>query len=193
MSSKAGNHYEVSSAAEQLMSHLTHEERSQILQMGGGQMDQPMMQRHIETKLRHHQAVQRILGKKESYEAQCATLQTQLEEAQRENSRLHAEAEQLFSSLTQKIAEVDPLKKQVEDFNHKKQPGELARRCRDEISRIKGEEARLNQDAAAVGGSPLWHGTEFSCSDYVNQYVELQTRAGLLSKAESTLLSKQPH
>jgi hypothetical protein len=188
MSTKAGTVQEVSSAVSQLMSQLTHQERSQILQI-----DQHLLQGHIETNLRRYQAVQRILEKKESYETQCANVQQQLEAAQRENTRLHSEAEQLFASMTQKLAEVDPLKKQVDDLDQKKQPGELARRCRDEISRLKGEETKLNQDAAAVGGSPLWNGTEFSCSDYVNQYVELHTRAGLLLKAESALLSKEPH
>lgn len=170
------------------MSQLTHQERKQILQT-----DEHLLQDHIETNLRRYQAVQRILDKKESYETQCATLQQQLEAAQRENSRLHAEAEQLFALMTQKLAEVDPLKKQVEDLEKQKQPCELARRCRDEISRLKCEETKLNQEAAAVGSSPLWHGTEFSCSDYAHQYVELHTRAGLLGKAESTLLSQEPH
>jgi hypothetical protein len=186
MSTKAVQ--EVSSAVSQLMSQLTQQERSQILQT-----DQHLLQGHIEANLRRYQAVQRFLEKKESYETQCAIVQQQLEAAQRENTRLHAEAEQLFSSMTQKLAEVEPLKKQVEDLNQMKQPGELARRCRDEISRLKGEETKLNQDAAAVGGSSLWHGGEFRCSNYVDQYVELHTRAGLLLKVESTLLSKDPH
>ncbi len=177
----------VPQAVQQLMSQLTPQERNEILQM-----DEKLVQRHIETKLRHHQAVQRFLNEKESSERQRASLQQQLEEAKRENAHLHAEAEQLFTAMTQKVAEVDHLKKQVDEFNLKKQPGELARRCRDEISRLKGEEAKLNQNAAASGSSFLWHGTEFSCSEYVNQFVELNTRAGLLSKAESTLLSKKP-
>ena len=176
-----------SQAVQQLMSQLKKEERDDILKT-----DQHLVQRHIETKLRHYQPVQRFLNEKESSERQRASLQQQLEEAKRENEYLHAEAKQLFTAMTQKVAEVEPLKKQVDEFNLKKQPGELARRCRDEISRLKGEEAKLNQDAAASGSSFLWHGTEFSCSEYVNQFVELNTRAGLLSKAESTLLSKKP-
>lgn len=174
-------------AVHQLMSQLTPEERNEILRM-----DAALVRRHIETNLRHHQAVQRIVSEKESSERQRASLQQQLEEARRENTRLHVEAEQLFSVMTTKVAEVEHLKTQVEDFNVKKQPCELARRCRDEISRLKSEEMRLNHDAAAVGSSPFWHGTEFICSEYVNQYVELNTRAGLLSKAEITLLSKKP-
>lgn len=173
---------------QQFMSQLAPQERTAILAM-----DQQLVQNHIESKFRNHPAVQHILNDRESRERELASFQQQLAEANRENSRLRAEAEQLFSEMTQKIADVDPLKRQVDDFNQRKQPSELAQRCRDEISHLKGEEAKLNQDASAVGSSPLWHGTEFSSSDYVNQFVELNTRIGLLTKAESTLSSKQFH
>jgi hypothetical protein len=172
-------------AVQQLMSQLTPQERAEILIM-----DQDLVQRHIETKLRHHQAVQRILNEKESRERERASLQHQLEESKLENARLFDEAHQLFTAMKQKEAEVEPLKLQRDEFDLKKQPGELARRCRDEISRLQGEETRLNQNAAAAGSSPLWRGTEFICVDYVNQYVELNMRVGLLAKVETTLLSK---
>jgi hypothetical protein len=100
---------------------------------------------------------------------------------------LRAEAEKLFAVMTKKIAEVDPLKQQVEEFSKQKQPSELARRCTDEVSRLRSEETKLNQDAADVGSSPLWHGTEFRYSHYVDEYVKLNIRSGLLSKAASTL------
>ena len=173
---------------QQFMSQLTLQERTAFLEM-----DQQLVQNHIESKFRNHPAVQHILNDRESREREFASFQQQLAEANRENSRLRAEAEQLFSEMTQKIADVDPLKRQVDDFNQRKQPSELAQRCRDEISHLKSEEAKLNQDASAVGSSPLWHGTEFNSSDYVNHFVELNTRIGLLTKAESTLSSKQFH
>jgi len=172
-----------------LVGQLTPQERSDILKLS----DPQLVQNHVETKLRHHKAVSQYLNQKEACEKQRASLQQQIAEAERTTLRLQQEAEHLFNSMSQKIAEVEPLKKQMALFDQQKQPGELARRCREEIARLKGEETKLNQSAATVGSSPLWNGTEFSCSDYVNQYVELNTRVGLLSKAESTLLSKQPH
>jgi seryl-tRNA synthetase len=174
-----------------LVGQLSLQERQDILVLDDKQPQ--LLHTHVETKLRHHQAVSQYLDQKEACERQRVSLQQQLEEAQRTNLRLQDEAEHLFSLMSQKIAEVEPLKKQMELFDQQKQPGELARRCRDEITRLKGEETKLNHSAAAVGSSPLWNGTEFSCSDYVNQHVELNTRVGLLLKAESTLLSKQPH